>query len=198
MFPPGRARQVDRFGRPLRQHAQRSRGRPHRDRGVREFAAVYAHLRSEVGDQERAGHAVGSAGVHAMSHRVDAAQILHEEGLAFHYPESSGRSGVAVAEDAHGIRYDGHEFAPIGKGEGPVVLIADRGRYGGDSRSLADVEPVEAPEPVFRAGTLIGVETISRFDDIDSIDGPTGFRSGPSHARSRVTPSALPRDSGRA
>ena len=59
--------------------------------------------------------ALGVVAVDAQGDAVHPAQVLHQEGLAFHDAEAAGRRHVAVPEDAGGVAHHGHEVAAVGQ-----------------------------------------------------------------------------------
>jgi hypothetical protein len=122
---------------------------------------VLDHLH-ELDDLGRVVLAVLAARVHAEGDRVHAAQVLHQEGLALHDPEASGRRAVAVAQDPRRVRDDTDEVAPVGQGEGQVVVVADARRHGGDAWRVPDIEPVEAPQAAHRHGLHLAAEELVR------------------------------------
>ena len=73
--------------------------------------------------------------VDAERHAVDAAEVLHQEGLALHDAQAAGRRAVAVAEHAGGVGDHGHEVAPVGQLERGVVVVADGRGDHGDARA---------------------------------------------------------------
>ena len=82
--------------------------------------------------------------VDAQRDAVDAAQVLHEEGLALHDPQATGRSHVAVAQNSRGVGDHRHQVAAVAEVERGVVVVPDGRRDHGDAGSVVDVEPVEA------------------------------------------------------
>jgi len=87
--------------------------------------------------------ALGVVAVDAQGDAVHAAQVLHEERLAFHDAESAGRRHIAVPENAGGIADHGDKVAPVGQFKRGIVVIPDGCGDLGYAGGVPDVEPVE-------------------------------------------------------
>ena len=120
---------------------------------------ILDHLH-EIDDLGRIVLPVGAARVDAERHRVHAAQVFHQEGLALHHAQAPGRRAVPIAQDPRRVRHDCHQVTPVGQGEGAVVVVTDIPRYGGNAGSVPDVEPIEAPEPAHRHGLHFAAEEL--------------------------------------
>jgi len=88
--------------------------------------------------------AVRVAAVHAKRDAVDAAEVLHQEGLALHDAHTAGRGAVAVAEDAGRVGNDRDHVSAASQLEGSVVVVADGGGDVRDAGGIPGVEPVKA------------------------------------------------------
>ncbi len=103
---------------------------------------------------------------------VDAAEVLHEEGLALHDAQTAGRSDVAVAEHPGGVGDHRYQVAPVAEVERGVVVVADGGGDHGNAGRVVHVEPVEAVDAGFRHGDdLAPVETVDGRGEFFEEDG---------------------------
>ena len=110
--------------------------------------------------------------VDAEGHAVDAAQVLHEEGLALHDAQAAGRRHVAVAEHPGGVGDHRHQVAPVAEVERGVVVVADGRGDHGDARRVVHVEPVEAVDAGFgHADGLAPVELVDGGRELLEEDG---------------------------
>ncbi|OPY93290.1 MAG: hypothetical protein A4E73_00273 [Syntrophaceae bacterium PtaU1.Bin231] len=101
--------------------------------------------------------------VHAKCDRIETAEILDQEGLAFHDSQAAGGRAVAVAQDARGIADHRDEVRAVGEFEREVVVVADRGRDLRNAGAVVNVEPIEAVQTGLRNRHHLAAVVLVRF-----------------------------------